>query len=307
MFSLLTGVYDSYLAPSQLNLLVVGAPSVGKTALLERLKVTQIPKRSSSKPVMSPAVLTPSLQEAFCETGVGGSPSVGPDTVSETTGSETDSTSVQKPVLANPPKPAPGPVVVQKRRFHFSICPAPERYSRSLEDQDEDFVIEEPSQQAPTTVPSSSDHATQENGIETDINTEDEEKLPLELPSTSEAPRMVRCHSKEFTVQELDILNSATTNDQQARTVSMESIPIDEAPNLPSLRQNPSVEKESAPLLQKEFEEHNVKPKAKMLPLSKIRPTSKCVMYIHLEVLLAITHCVHSFCIRSSRNKSWQN
>jgi hypothetical protein len=84
MFSLLTGVYDSYLAPSQLNLLVVGAPSVGKTALLERLKVTQMPKRSTNKPSTPPAVLTPALQDAFSEGGVdGGAPSaVGPDTIS---------------------------------------------------------------------------------------------------------------------------------------------------------------------------------------------------------------------------------
>ena len=45
MFSLFNGIYDSYLAPSQLNLLVVGAPESGKTTLLERLKVTEFPTR----------------------------------------------------------------------------------------------------------------------------------------------------------------------------------------------------------------------------------------------------------------------
>ena len=42
MFSLLTGAYDSYFASPQLNLLLVGGQGAGKTALLERFKVTQI-------------------------------------------------------------------------------------------------------------------------------------------------------------------------------------------------------------------------------------------------------------------------
>jgi GTPase SAR1 family protein len=46
MFSLASGVYDSYFAAPQLNVLVIGCESVGKTALLERLKVTEF----STKP-----------------------------------------------------------------------------------------------------------------------------------------------------------------------------------------------------------------------------------------------------------------
>lgn len=49
MFSLFNGIYDSYLAPSQLNLLIVGGENSGKTALLERLKVTEIPSRPKNK------------------------------------------------------------------------------------------------------------------------------------------------------------------------------------------------------------------------------------------------------------------
>jgi ribosome biogenesis GTPase A len=48
MFSLFNGIYDSYLAPSEINLLVVGAPNAGKSALLERLKVSEIPTRPKS-------------------------------------------------------------------------------------------------------------------------------------------------------------------------------------------------------------------------------------------------------------------
>ncbi|EEC42545.1 predicted protein, partial [Phaeodactylum tricornutum CCAP 1055/1] len=38
MFSLLTGVYNSYLASPQLNIVLVGASGTGKTTTLERLK-----------------------------------------------------------------------------------------------------------------------------------------------------------------------------------------------------------------------------------------------------------------------------
>lgn len=41
MFSLVSGLYQAYLAPSQLNILMVGASGVGKTSILERCKVTQ--------------------------------------------------------------------------------------------------------------------------------------------------------------------------------------------------------------------------------------------------------------------------
>lgn len=46
MFSLASGVYQSYFAAPQLNVLVIGCESVGKTALLERLKVTEFSKKS---------------------------------------------------------------------------------------------------------------------------------------------------------------------------------------------------------------------------------------------------------------------
>ena len=47
MFSLVSGLYESYLAPPQLNVLIVGAPGSGKTALLERLKASQLPNRAT--------------------------------------------------------------------------------------------------------------------------------------------------------------------------------------------------------------------------------------------------------------------
>jgi GTPase SAR1 family protein len=41
MFSLVSGVYQSYWSPQQINLLIIGAVGSGKTSLLERIKVTE--------------------------------------------------------------------------------------------------------------------------------------------------------------------------------------------------------------------------------------------------------------------------
>jgi len=45
MFSLASGMYENYFATQQLNVLLIGCEGVGKTTLLERLKVTQFSPR----------------------------------------------------------------------------------------------------------------------------------------------------------------------------------------------------------------------------------------------------------------------
>eukprot|EP00571_Detonula_confervacea_P009230 CAMPEP_0172321822 /NCGR_PEP_ID=MMETSP1058-20130122/44382_1 /TAXON_ID=83371 /ORGANISM="Detonula confervacea, Strain CCMP 353" /LENGTH=414 /DNA_ID=CAMNT_0013037421 /DNA_START=185 /DNA_END=1426 /DNA_ORIENTATION=+ len=45
MFSLATGIYQSYFAPPKLSILIIGLDGSGKTALLERIKVTNINTR----------------------------------------------------------------------------------------------------------------------------------------------------------------------------------------------------------------------------------------------------------------------
>lgn len=41
MFSLASGIYQSYFVPQQLSILLIGEENTGKTTLLERIKVTQ--------------------------------------------------------------------------------------------------------------------------------------------------------------------------------------------------------------------------------------------------------------------------
>jgi hypothetical protein len=54
MFGLVTGVYQSYFGAPQLHILLVGAEESGKTALLERLKVTQFSKTAPPTPLQTP-------------------------------------------------------------------------------------------------------------------------------------------------------------------------------------------------------------------------------------------------------------
>jgi GTPase SAR1 family protein len=47
MFSLISGIYEEYFSPPQINLLIIGAQGAGKTALMERLKVIDFSKTGS--------------------------------------------------------------------------------------------------------------------------------------------------------------------------------------------------------------------------------------------------------------------
>ena len=301
MFSLFNGVYDSYLAPTQLNLLVVGAPESGKTTLLERLKVTEIPSRprkgsSSTKTVQQriaadepPLALKTALLETGATTGRSRHRSLSKTSLASASG--TSSKNGQPPVssVATPKgssadrtvtNKANAVVVTKKKRFSL-ICPAPERYSRASQEQDEEYVDEEET-------PSSQ-----------------QEKLFQEDSFSSDPPHRVRCHSKEMNVESLDLsttsemdnsmlatddsnISNVARNGNNNRETSMESIGLDDdhhhpmSPAKAMLQSQQPLHKqgqlETGPtMLQSSPQEYNIKANAKMLPLRMIRPTSKFV------------------------------
>lgn len=271
MFSLFNGIYDSYLAPTQLNLLVVGAPESGKTTLLERLKVTDIPSRPRKG--MSNRVEQPpaTLQSALLKTGA----AMGRHSLSKTSlASGTSSTSNEKPVEVKPTKAKAVPAKPKKKNRFMLICPAPERYMRAAQDQDEEYVEDDDEEEVSEPM--------------NDIFRED---------SFSGAPPLrARSHSKEWNVDSLDLSTSdgvdnlvaATGNTgvprsgTSERETSMQSIGLDDddhpapVPKEPLHTQQEEAEEkhEVGPaLLQSSTQEYNVKAKAKMLPLRMIRPT----------------------------------
>lgn len=274
MFSLLEGVYDSYLAPTQLNLLVVGASGVGKTTLLERLKVTQLPKRPSKAAGSQtpPDALTQALHEAFVQGGAEASPK--PEDAPPKPESYPSAPAATKPKqkMDNPPVltsvPTPTPVKSVRKRFSLSICPAPERYSISAQDQEEDFVMDE--EMKPLNAGSSS----KVDQVSSNTQAHDNLDSP-HVPPTPGTPKIVRSRSKEFTVDEISLSSSVPRGTSQ-RTSSMESIPLDNMPDLPTLTTLDTTSNPSSPeqnLVQAGSEQYDLKPNARMLPMSKIRPT----------------------------------
>ena len=228
MFSLVNGLYDTFLAPTQLNLLIVGPPGAGKTALLERLKVTDIPKRSRHPISLTYNRMTPALEKAFQK-----------EEAANYIESSSDENSIKAPPATpqkvptdpSPPPSTPSVVVTQRRRRGLAlICPAPERYRRSKEQQEEDFIVDEEEQQ----------------------------------PLVEQTPLRTRSHSKEFEMEDLvDIDLEPAANDSSS------------LPKRTSTPTSSSKSAESSILLQSNQEEYNLKPNAKMLPMTKIRPTSK--------------------------------
>ena len=266
MFSLFNGIYDSYLAPSQLNLLIVGPTESGKTTLLERIKVTEIPKKGSSNTRTVQQRIAAddppeSLKKALMETGatLGRSRHRSLSKTSLASGASTASKSAPPttPTVKETPQTetSQGNAVVVTRKNRFRLfCPAPSRYAKASQEQDEEYV--EPEQ------------------MDASVNFQDS-FASLQVPP-QRAPQRARTHSKELDVDMLDFsmsegMDHSTIPKPEAnqRETSMQSIGLNDEPKAPLHHVvGPAI-------LQSSAEEYNVKTNAKMLPLRMIRPTSK--------------------------------
>jgi GTPase SAR1 family protein len=141
MFSLVGGIYDAYFSPPKLNLLLVGAPYVGKTTVLERCKVTQFNRSKKA---------TVNLQESerlpvhvLLGTAAGSADSAN------------DIDIVETPVL---PKARPSlATTFRQNSRRWLVCPAPKKYAFNVaDDDDEDEVMEEEEEMEPLTTASPS-------------------------------------------------------------------------------------------------------------------------------------------------------
>ncbi|CAB9519057.1 ribosylation factor-related protein 1 [Seminavis robusta] len=173
MFSLVSGVYESYFAPSQLNLLVVGASGAGKTALLERLKVTQFTKN----------------KKASADDGT-------PDDVPQ---SFLPLRMRHASAAPKPPKQSKKHPTPKKKKSPSSnnnkkrtwACPAPSKYAKeesSDDDDDDDINESETTLDAMVPPPPEPNGLTQESSREIsleDVSLRDSERQP---PPTTSSP-----------------------------------------------------------------------------------------------------------------------
>ena len=334
MFSLVSGLYESYLAPVTLNILIVGPPGAGKTAVLERLKGTQLPKRAPSSSSSSrgtdaihpiPQSVVRALVDTSGLTSIDEVPSdtlETPSSIANTKNSDTAAavnSSANSAVSSSSSALLPPIVVTQRKRrfFPVSICPAPERYQRAaaVADEDEEFVYDDeeeddddeedeteddhPSKQNDDQLPQTeSGQEAEKDANNTDPNdkTDGDQQgedtgmttIPLEAPIISNAPRRLRLHSREFSVESLDLskedINEYTKEELDQKMQKSKSKKKKknkkrnkgEPPKAASTGiGNSSTAKHQCPLHQKSSQNYDVKPNGKLLPMSKIRPTSK--------------------------------
>mmetsp|Transcript_18011 Transcript_18011/g.49019 ORF Transcript_18011/g.49019 Transcript_18011/m.49019 type:complete len:465 (+) Transcript_18011:64-1458(+) len=131
MFSLVSGIYDAYLAPVQLNVLVVGASGGGKTTLLERIKVTQFSK-TGKQPHRMDGEGIPNVPVHWLKHS--NNSSIGDHSPKNERG-QTDGAAPSKDTTSQSPKQD----AAAKSSRQSWICPAPRRYSQAkLDDNDED-------------------------------------------------------------------------------------------------------------------------------------------------------------------------
>jgi GTPase SAR1 family protein len=129
MFSLVNGVYDAYFSPPKLNLLVVGAQSVGKTAVLERCKVTSFNRSKKAAAI--------NLQQSeklpiYVFLGKDAAAAAAADNSASAAAASIDI--VESPVL---PQKKPG-------LSRWFICPAPQKYAvAGVDDDDEEDYEQE--------------------------------------------------------------------------------------------------------------------------------------------------------------------
>jgi len=199
MFSLLSGVYESYFAAQQLNLLVVGAQGVGKTTILERLKVTEFSKVKTRVNVVERPQTLP-IKEFLGKDAE--------DMEISAIGSKALS---QEPIEV--PQKRPSSTNAPRRRLW--VCPAPERYRNTDADDDQERVV---------------------------VYTPQAVTAPPVPPKEASATR------------------SSTHG-------SMESVELGNS-NLPPPQQETAIGHDDD-----DQKQYDLRPKAKMLPLERIRPT----------------------------------
>jgi len=309
MFSLVTGVYDAYLAPVQLNLLVVGGEGVGKTALLERLKVTQFTKNKKiannkqhncfEEPErdVPEAFLPLATREKLWHNSSSIRSLHASQELLQTPAPKKKKTKKSKPKKKkdqlkeggesnhnnNPPQ--------QQRRSLLS-CPAPSRYSNARAESSSSSSSDE----------SSGDEEGEESNSHADEH--DDDNTPA-LPERNGMGNGVT--SQDLSLEDVSLVNDKS---EAAKLSKSQTATAEE-----------SEQNGNASDSEEEDQEYDLKSASRMLPLHKIRPTSTYTLFekscslwkcycdlICSNVYLLSLSCPSSLrlCIYCSRNEPRQ-
>ena len=269
MYSLVSGVYDAYLAPQQLNLLIVGAQGVGKTTLMERLKVTHFQKKH--RVVVEPALTTLPVNIFRGETIMATSHTAAAAAAAAAAPNSDPSplTLARKKKRGIPPRrllsATPGTIV--KHRLAW-VCPAPPKYANAAVDDDDDdddnnnahFGDKDDKKDLLVPYRDVSPHPNS-NTTGSSTETQPEDRTPGPQP-------LDRRSSTQTSMQSID-LNDETNPSSRTMTTTTTS----SSNNHAAYRYTTDVS-DLPPLPQRQQKtEYDLRPKAKMLPLERIRPT----------------------------------
>lgn len=313
MFSLVTGVYESYFASPQINILLVGAQGAGKTTTLERIKVTHFRKRPPPPGIQQTPMpeellrllkgeedLVESTRRTTANNNMS-SPSLSPQTKKLITMSDHSSASSAFISPSATHKQMGTPKSAKKRLMW--VCPAPKRYSvQQMKDDDDDEevvkLIPRSGGGGGSSTNSNSNNNTATNRGENHNNNDDDDEttnvgvgaaFPA-LPDLSSPPPPPpgpqRAH--ETSIGSLDSVelpatvtnkhyrsNNATTTTAVAASnanPASSSTASSSSPSTPSRAQHQQSQQQQQQQPGVALE-YDVQPKAKMISLSKIRPT----------------------------------
>ncbi|KAL7566268.1 hypothetical protein ACA910_011328 [Epithemia clementina (nom. ined.)] len=279
MFSLVSGIYQAYLAPTQLNILIVGASGAGKTTMLERCKVTQM--STKTKPMQQPGSKgfedVPNVPVHWLKPSTGGKAGEGRGNGEECNGALCkDGNAILTDGGKSNQKSSREIAGSSKAKTNRSswLCPAPRRYAEAAIDGDDDDDEE-------------INTAVHDLG---DIPSPAISRKVVSPPSGTVESDLSKATYKIATccVTENTDTYNYVEGDMGDSSEATDDVPLDDSvqSSKPQSTESTTVEDDSAADQQKEnigeeafsasltaVKEYDLKPKSKMLALTKIRRT----------------------------------
>lgn len=264
MFSLASGIYESYLAAPKLTILLVGGQGVGKTTFLERAKVTDFATKPPKAKQKTTVVLPPQVPDgSFLFFG---DDSHQPEPTPNVTSAK------KKKTNANNSNGAPPPTAALTTRKSWFICPAPPKYTPSMEESDDELDVDQQEDEF------GSLHVPQ-----TATTTKLPHYVPPPLPPASPGTvrRVVRTlpdkkngpassdsmlRTSQESMQSINLSDAQNGDDSSSHSEDESTADVAKAQHAQSTRPSPPATTQ----LQKDY---HLKKGAQMLPLVKIRPT----------------------------------